>query len=72
MSLIHGGKGIWWFGEPAGMLDQNGRNYYASLKSVTQELRLLRDVLHGSATELGRTMKLEMWVESSNRGLLTL
>jgi hypothetical protein len=56
MSLIHGGKGIWWFGEPAGMLDQNGRNYYASLKPVTQELRLLRDVLHGSATELGRTI----------------
>jgi hypothetical protein len=55
MSLIHGGKGIWWFGEPAGMLDQVGRDYYASLRPLARELRLLADVLHGSVTELGRT-----------------
>ncbi len=56
MSLIHGGKGMWWFGEIGGASNPAARTYYASLKAVTREFVFLADVLHGSATELGRTV----------------
>jgi hypothetical protein len=56
IGLVHGARGVFMFGDPAGMNDAAGRAYYASIKPLTDELRALADVLHGSAVELGRTV----------------
>jgi hypothetical protein len=56
IGIVHGARGVWMFGDPAGMNDAAARTYYASLKPLTTELRQLTDVIHGSATELGRTI----------------
>jgi hypothetical protein len=64
MGLVHGGRGVWLWGDPAGMngsttLGYTGaqaRAYYASLKPLTDEIRALADVIHASAQELGRTV----------------
>ncbi len=56
MSLVHGARGFWMFGDPAGMNDDIAAIYYASLKPLADELRALADVIHASARELGRTV----------------
>lgn len=56
MNLVHGGRGIWFWGSPAGMNDPQAADYYRSFKPLTDEIRALADVIHGSAKELGRTV----------------
>jgi hypothetical protein len=56
ISLTHGARGFWMFGDPGGMRDDYARTYYASLAPITAEIRELEDVIHGSAVELGRTI----------------
>ncbi len=55
MSLVHGARGFWTFGDPGGMSDDFARSYYSSIKPLTSELTALTDVIHASARELGRT-----------------
>ncbi|HWP35159.1 MAG TPA: hypothetical protein VNM66_06150 [Thermodesulfobacteriota bacterium] len=56
MSLVHGGRGVWLWGSPAGMNHPEAAAYYRSLRPLTDELRALADVIHGEAVELGRTV----------------
>ncbi len=64
MSLVHGARGAWLWGDPAGMngdarlgyAARDAADYYRSFKPLTDELRELADVIHGSAEELGRTI----------------
>lgn len=56
MSLVHGGRGYWFWGSPAGMNDPAAADYYRSFKPLTDEIKALADVIHANAKELGRTV----------------
>jgi hypothetical protein len=56
MTLTHGARGFWMFADPGGMRDDYARAYYMSIRPLTDELTALADVVHASATELGRTV----------------
>ncbi len=56
MNLVHGGRGFWFWGSPAGMNDPAAADYYRSFTPLTNEMKALADVIHASARELGRTV----------------
>jgi hypothetical protein len=56
MSIVHGGRGFWMFSDPGGISDDYARAYYATIRPINDELASLSDVIHASATELGRTV----------------